>query len=311
MAKRTRKNKGFIIVSILLIISFIISVILNLSLGNSLKSKKEEYLSLKEEYDKEYKIYTSNNSKLEEIKEEKKLVSNISNKIIELKEEYFKNIKILEDNIISHKTDKKIAYLTFDDGPYYLTHKYLDVLDKYDVKATFFTIGLGKEKCLDNRSYNCHLLYNEIAKRGHTIANHTFSHLIWNGLYTSADSFIEQVKKQEELIFDNTGIKTNIVRFPGGSKTAGSKKDAIVEKLKGIGYGWVDWTAFDGDGAELKTKEEAWNNFVTSIDENIEVVLFHDYNAITLEILPKAIEYLQNNGYTLLPLFYESNMINK
>ena len=48
-----------------------------------------------------------------------------------------------------------------------------------------------------------------------------------------------------------------------------------------------------------------------SIDEPIEVILFHDYSKITTSLLPEFIEFLQNKGYILLPLFYESNMIHK
>ena len=88
-------------------------------------------------------------------------------------------------------------------------------------------------------------------------------------------------------------------------------KQSIIEKLKEKNYGWVDWSANDGDGGDLKSKEAAWNNFISTINENIEVVLFHDYNYITLSILPDAIEYLQNKNYVLLPLFYESSMVNK
>ncbi len=311
MAKRSTKDKGLIIISVTLFVLFILSLGLNIKISKELQDKKEEYKLYEEEYNKKYKIYLDNEKDLTSLTNEYEKIKNLDSKTEELKKEYFENIKKLEDDIISGKSSKKIVYLTFDDGPYYKTYKYLDILDKYDVKATFFTIGLGKEKCLDNRNYNCHLLYAEEVKRGHTIANHTFSHLIWNGLYSSSDSFIEQVKKQEELIYKNTGVKTNIVRFPGGSKTAGSKKNEIIEKLKNEGYGWTDWTAFDGDGAELKSEEEAWENFTSSIDENIEVVLFHDYNDITLNILPKAIEYLKEHDYIILPLFYESNMVNK
>ena len=61
----------------------------------------------------------------------------------------------------------------------------------------------------------------------------------------------------------------------------------------------------------LKSKTEAWKNMKASIDEPIEVILFHDYSKITTSLLPEFIEFLQNKGYILLPLFYESNMINK
>lgn len=307
MERKSWKNRIFtIVVFILLIISISTSVYFLSS------AKKLEKKSIKLE--NEYKEL-SNDSKYVEKKTnlEKEIndLNNIETNISKLKEDYFKEIKKLEDEIISGKSNKKIVYLTFDDGPYYKTYEFLDILDKYNVNATFFTIGLGKEKCLDNRKEDCRKLYKEIVERGNTVANHTYSHLIWNGLYSSPESFISQIKKQEELIKEQTGVITKIARFPGGSATAGSKKNAIIDLLRKNGYGWVDWTAQDGDGGELSGENQAWNNFVSSIDSNIEVVLFHDYNDITLKILPKAIEYLQSNGYIILPLFYESNMVNK
>ena len=79
-----------------------------------------------------------------------------------------------------------------------------------------------------------------------------------------------------------------------------------------MGYGWVDWTAQDGDGLEsLSSTAEAMNYLKNETQDNIEVILMHDYNEYTLAILPEAIEYLRGKGYTLFPLFYESNMINK
>ncbi len=240
---------------------------------------------------------------------------NYSNQIIEdeiTEEDYFKSIKELEDKILNNESDKKIAYLTFDDGPYYNTYKVLDILDKYNVKATFFTTSINGEKCYDKRSQNCLLLYQEYYKRGHTIANHTYTHSIWRGLYKSSNSFIDAVLKQEEHVKNYAdGYKTNIVRFPGGSNSAGKLKNEIIQKLRQNGYGWIDWTAYDGDGGKLKNKKQAWKNFTSTIDQNIEVILLHDYNSITTNLLPDIIEYLKNNGYELYPLFYESNMVNK
>ena len=154
-------------------------------------------------------------------------------------------------------------------------------------------------------------MYQEYLKRGHTIANHTYSHGIKRGLYNSEKTFIDSVKKQEDLINSQTGYITNIVRFPGGSATAGKLKNSIIEELRKNNYGWVDWTAQDGDGGSLSSKEQAWQIFTNSIDSNIEVILLHDYNGITTSILPDIIQYLKDNNYLLLPLFYESNMVNK
>ena len=134
------------------------------------------------------KFINSNNLK-NEIDE----LNNIDNNIVKTKNEVFELAKQLEQKIKNNESDKKIAYLTFDDGPYYSTHDFLNVLNKYKVKATFFTIGLDKEKCYDNRNKGCHELYKKIVDNGHTIANHTYSHAIFYGLYSSADSFVTSI----------------------------------------------------------------------------------------------------------------------
>lgn len=311
MDKEKREDKKLSITLIIFIFIFVLTLIptvvlcfINIDLSN-------KYTALKDNNQKEEKINEEKILKQNELTNKIDKLNNINNDIDQEKEEYFKTIKELEDKIIKKESDKKIAYLTFDDGPYYLTNKYLEVLDKYDVKATFFTIGLDKEKCFDNRSEDCSIMYKKIVENGHTIANHTYSHGIWYGLYSSSNSFINQVKKQENLIKEKTGVVTNIVRFPGGSATAGSKKNEIIEKLRDNNYGWVDWTASNGDGGGISSKEMAFSNFKKTINQDIEVILLHDYSYITLSILPDIIEYLQDNDYILLPLFYESNMVNK
>ena len=309
--RKTRKSN--IIINLILILLISVSVGFSIyfyyvnndnynkevTIKNELQTKKEEYNTL----------LLSN----EELKQEKEKIENIDQSTKELKEEVFKLASTLEQKIKNKETKYKIAYLTFDDGPYYATNKFLDVLKKYHVKGTFFTIGLDKDKCFDNQSKDCSGMYKKIVENGHTIANHTYSHLIWKGLYSSANAFITQVQKQEKLIKDRTGVTTNIVRFPGGSGTANAfgLKTGITKKLKEINYGWVDWSAQDGDGGDLRTKEQALNNFKKSINSDIEVVLMHDYSGITLSVLPQFIEYLQERNYILLPLFYESVMVNK
>ena len=241
-------------------------------------------------------------------------VANIDSKIKELKTETFANISKLEQKIQAKESSAKIAYLTFDDGPYYNSWKVLEILDNYGIKATFFTTNINGENCYDNRSSNCHELYKAYAEKNMTIANHTYTHAIHKGLYSSVNSFVTAVEKQEQLISEVTGgYKTNILRFPGGSGSAKAYGvyNGVVAKLPEMGYGWVDWTAADGDGGSGLTSDTAWSNFTISIDQDIEVVLFHDYSRITTPLLPKFIEHLQSKGYLILPLFYESVMVNK
>ena len=310
--KQTRKSL------ILTIITIILFVILSLLILNNYQIFKSE-LHKNTELKNKIKTIKESNTNEEDINNNLSLkfneIDNIDASIMNEKNKVFELAKNLENKIVNKETNYKIAYITFDDGPYHLTDNVLEILKKYEIKATFFTIGLDKDTCYDNPNYSCKETYKKIVDNGHTIANHTYSHAIFRGLYNSSDSFINQVKLQEKLIEERTGIKTNIIRFPGGSATANAlaknSVNSIMQELKNNHYGWVDWTAQDGDGGYLPSSDLAWNNFINTIDENIEVILFHDYSYQTISILPKVIEYLQEKNYILLPLFYDSIKVNK
>src|SRR5690606_3445687 len=90
---------------------------------------------------------------------------------------------------------KKEVFLTFDDGPNpYSTGKILDILDKYNAKATFFVIG---KRCLEHKE-----ILKDIVIRGHMVGNHSFSHLTGD------------FNKCSEIIKDITGIEVKIIRPP-------------------------------------------------------------------------------------------------
>ena len=313
MAKESRKNgKLFILIIIVSILLIATGIILFFYFDKKLKDNISERNKYNQEYQEKDKTLKSKEEELEKLEEDLESFNHLSEKATELKKTYYSKIKELEDKILAGKSNHKIAYLTFDDGPYYNTWKVLDILDKYDIKATFFTTSINGQYCFDNKKEDCYKLYKEYVKRGHTIANHTYTHGIWRGLYSSADSFMNAVIKQEEQVKTQSGgYVTNIVRFPGGSSTAGKLKNSIVEQLRKRGYGWVDWSCENGDGQDIQNKNQAWSYLKSGLNDKIEVILLHDYNAVTTNMLPELIEYLQNNGYILLPLFYESNMINK
>ena len=319
MGRRTKKRRKskflnkieFLMIEGLFILLILFSLSSSLFLSYKIKEMDKKYSRLELTYQKTLEQYR-NQKKERQQAHDITSVEDIDQNIESTKNKYFQNIKALEDDILAGKSDKKIAYLTFDDGPYYNTYKVLDILDQYHVKATFFTISMNGEYCFDNKSANCFSLYKEYVKRGHTIANHTYTHAIRGGLYSSADSFMDAVARQEEHIKNQTGgYVTNIVRFPGGSSQAKDLKNPIADRLRERGYGWVDWTAEDGDGMGVASWDEGWNKLASSINDKIEVILFHDYNRITTEILPSAITYLQENGYQIYPLFYDSHMIQK
>jgi len=225
---------------------------------------------------------------------------NIDKSISDKYQEYYSNIALLEDKINSGESSVKIAYLTFDDGPYDLTYQVLDLLKANDIRATFFV--LGKDGVEDR--------YKRIVDEGHTLANHTYYHNIGGGLYDSVDSFISQVKKLEDYLYDITGYRTSIVRFPGGSPTAGSLKDGIVSRLHDMGYNYVDWTSETGDGSSKKLAEkDTWSWYIdTTRDKNIVVLLMHDYNYSTFNNLQRIIDDMRSRGFIFLPLHNKSVM---
>ena len=312
-SRKRNKSKNIKLIDIILIILPLTLMLPNIYLLKNNTTIQLSNNELKKETNNIKEKLNNISKENKELEEKISVLNNLDASIEEAKQNYFNTLKILEEKISNKETDYKLAYITFDDGPYYSTYEFLKVLDEADIFATFFTTNVNQETCYDNSSQNCHLLYNEYLKYGHTIANHTYTHSIHYGLYTSGDSFINAIKKQEEHVKNLTGYTTNIARFPGGTGTANAYhvKDASIEKLKEIGYGWVDWTAQDGDGGYVPNTEVAWSNFTKSIDEDIEVVLFHDYSRITIAILPDAIKYLKDNNYILAPLFYESKMVNK
>ena len=241
---------------------------------------------------------------------------NVEKIIKDLKEQYPILMSELESDIIQDRSDAKIAYLTFDDGPYLLTNSYLDVLDEYNVKATFFELEKDAKFGYDEDvvdTYNS--IYRRVISSGHTLGNHTSSHIIkrsLNGIYNSVDNFMNAILENREFIENNFGYTTTIMRFPGGSSTAGELKDEIVERLNEEHYGYVDWNSATGDGGSLVSPNQSVANILeTTNDRKFLVVLMHDYSENTLEALPRIIEGLRDQGYTLLPLFYESTMVEK
>lgn len=193
---------------------------------------------------------------------------------------------------------KKIAYLTFDDGPSKTnTPKILSILKEHKINATFFVIGnLAKE--------NPNLIKTEYLD-GNSIGNHTYSH-IYNHVYSSTKAFEEEVNETESLLKSILGnsYKTKLVRFPGGSFGLKLKpfKDAILKD----GYNYVDWNALDGDaeGTDIPASKLFIRLKQTVGNQQHVVILMHDTSAkyATVQILPQIIDYLIIRGYSFSTL---------
>lgn len=225
--------------------------------------------------------------------------------IEQLRTEYGQNVRQLEDMINAGETDYRICYLTFDDGPTYMTPEFLDKLEELDVYATFFTIGNSMKGAATLR--NSYL--RREAREGHSIANHTYTHAHNGSLYKSSANFLAAVEQQDALVYEVTGIHTDIVRFPCGSYY-GNYRSANLKGLEERGYEWMDWigNAFDSGS---KTHSSGWIAS-TVIDQvrhdKITVVLMHDWNKNTLGALKTIVNTLRKDNYLFLPLFKESSM---
>lgn len=199
------------------------------------------------------------------------------------------------NELISHKDNKKIAYLTFDDGPSpNNTPKILDTLAKNNIKATFFIIGKNAEK-------NPELLVKE-REAGHEIAVHSYCH-VENIIYKDPEAYLQDIKQCSEVIkkiVGKNGYKDHLIRFPGGSSEV---KPAFRDAIASAGYAYVDWNALVGDAEKPRTMP------VEYLMERLEsttgrhqhvIILMHDAAAktTTAEALPKVIEYLKSQGFS-------------
>lgn len=198
-------------------------------------------------------------------------------------------------NIVNGK--EKIAYLTFDDGPSLVTPKILDILNKENVKASFFVIGKSVEA------------HPEIVKRayeeGHYIANHTYSH---NNsiLYKSSKNFIDEINKTDLAISNAIGVEgysSLIFRFPNGfmSPQYKTKKKEMAKLLSQMNYAYIDWNCLNNDSIKKYTSSQLLNNLKqSSKNKGTLVILMHDTKDVSNSSLALAdsIQYLKSQGYS-------------
>ena len=227
--------------------------------------------------------------------------------IARIRTEYGQACRTLEDMILAGESDYKICYLTFDDGPSYPTPEFLDLIDKLDIRVTFFTIGVQMGDA--SQELRDQLMRRE-ALGGHSLANHTYTHGIYGNLYDSLDIFMDAVKRQDELVYSVTGVKPDVFRFPAGSHYC-PFRTAAIEELDKIGYGWIDWIANAYDSGPQKSSDSIMNNILWQVrQDQVTVVLMHDWRYDTLGALERIVTALKADNYLFLPLFKESSTIN-
>lgn len=202
---------------------------------------------------------------------------------------------------------KQKVYLTFDDGPSMYTDDILDILDQYDVKATFFVVGKEDEKSRK--------ALQEIVRRGHSLGMHSYGHK-YKELYESVESFAEDFEKLQRYLQEVTGVKCRLYRFPGGSSNTVSSVDMheFADYLTQQDVIFYDWNISSGDGGKrLLPAEELLENCTKDIGKwNTSVILLHDSGdkKTTVEALPAIIEnILALEDTVILPITEETEPV--
>ena len=212
------------------------------------------------------------------------------------------------ENIDNFATDNDIkrVYLTFDDGPSENTNEILDILDDYNVKASFFVVGQDKSGYVEE--------YKRIVDEGHTIGMHSFSHK-YSEIYDSKESFEQDYQQIHSMIQEVTGVDAKYYRFPGGSSNTlcnGSMSD-FIGYLNSQNVTYFDWNVASGDAnIQAYTSDELVDNVMKDVVQyKTSVVLLHDASDkdSTVEALPKLIEQLQASGVMILPIDESTTVI--
>lgn len=206
--------------------------------------------------------------------------------------------------------DKKVCYLTFDDGVSANTDKILDILQNYGIHATFFPNWRSGTTAAAR--------YKRIVDEGHVLGNHTKSH-DWDSVYGNPAGFAEEVIGLSEKLYEITGVYPSVFRFPGGSSNTkynyradaewkdtyqGERKliQADINTLYAAGLQYFDWNVNSTDADNNLTPKASIVKAVLNGCKNKThaIVLMHDLGSktTTVEALPEIIDGLIEMGFT-------------
>jgi len=195
---------------------------------------------------------------------------------------------------VSYEDSSRVIYLTFDDGPSRHTITALDILKRYDIKATFFVVG----SAIDGREDTI----RRIVEEGHTIGMHSYSH-VYRDIYGSVEAFFDDFARVSDRIEELTGVKPDIYRFPGGSVNSFNERwgNTIISEMLSRGYRYYDWNVGSGDSSLDATTSTIYDAVIRQVYGNsYGIVLMHDGGGNrepTMSALPMIIDRLLREGY--------------
>lgn len=200
----------------------------------------------------------------------------------------------------------KKVYLTFDDGPGAYTTKLLDVLKKYNAKATFFVTCSGDDSLI-KREYD----------EGHAVALHTCSHN-YAKIYANDTAFFNDLAEIKARVKRITGYDATMIRFPGGSSNSVSARynrgimSRLTKEVGNRGYTYFDWNVSSGDAGSATSSDAVYRNVVGGMGKfsNGAVVLQHDIKSFSVDAVERILQYGQSNGFVfekLTPTSYTAH----
>ena len=215
------------------------------------------------------------------------------------------DIKLAEAPKIT-ESGQKIIYLTFDDGPGDFTNALLDILDKYEVKATFFVTGRGDDAVIRRED-----------EEGHTVALHTWSHN-YAYIYANTNNYFTDLSQVAERVKNITGKDAKLVRFPGGSSNLVSRRydgktkimTTLSRELEARGYQYFDWNVDSDDAGRANSSDTVYTNVVTHLKDGPNVVLQHDIKPYSVEAVERIIQYGNENNFVFDKLELNSPIVH-
>ncbi|EJV43380.1 hypothetical protein IEK_05459 [Bacillus toyonensis] len=179
---------------------------------------------------------------------------------------------------------RKVAYLTFDDGPSQFQKEILDILKSNNIKGTFFMIGGN----IPVHKESVKRLVNE----GHYPGVHSMTHN-FKKLYTQGE-FVEEMQQAQNIMKEVTGIHPSLVRCPYGSMPG--LKQELRDKMVNVGMKEWDWTIDSLDWQFPGNPDAVVQKTISQVRENREVILMHEKSQ-TVQALQRIIDDLRNKGY--------------
>ncbi|MBF0710054.1 MULTISPECIES: polysaccharide deacetylase family protein [unclassified Gemella] len=203
------------------------------------------------------------------------------------------------------QTDKKLVFLTFDDGvDTLITPQILDILKEHQVPATFFVVGQYVTESAKD------IMTRQI-REGHAIGIHSYTHnigLLYPYMVGNTPVILQEFKDTQDAIKNILGNDyfPSVWRYPGGAMSW-SGLETVDTTLKAQGIENIDWNLMNGDAESPLKKPQTPEQMMTYLhssgqyypETTVKVVLMHDTvgREITVETLPRIIKYFKDQGY--------------